>query len=91
MKGAKAPIRAEGRVKFYKEDKGFGFIRNPIDPTKDIFFHVTELPPGITLHGGDLVAFEMKQSRRGMVAAKIELMKRADPRPERKSAHEVAS
>lgn len=71
--------RIEGRVKFFNAEKGFGFVRNPFGADqKDIFLHVTEIPPGISLNPGDVIAFNTKQTRKGTVATQVELIKRAE-------------
>lgn len=69
--------RIEGRVKFFNQEKGFGFVRNPVGDT-DFFLHASEVPPGVTLNPGDLVAFITKQTRRGTSATQVELIKRAE-------------
>lgn len=48
--------RESGRIKFWNEDKGYGFIR--ADNGTDVFVHVSQtgfLTPGI----GDRVSFEV--------------------------------
>ena len=65
-----------GTVKFYNEQKGFGFIQ-PDDGQKDVFVHATALErAGITaLHEGQKVRFDTRNDpRTGKVAvAGIEL------------------
>ena len=56
----------KGTVKFYNEQKGFGFIE-PEDGGKDVFVHASAieragLPP---LNEGDKVTFEIEDDRRG--------------------------
>ncbi len=61
----------EGRVKWYREKKGYGFIKT--DRHGDLFFHRS----GIEDHGHfglrklDLVTFEIKKTPRGLKAVKV--------------------
>jgi CspA family cold shock protein len=65
----------QGTVKFYNEQKGFGFIQ-PADGGKDVFVHATALErAGITrLVEGQTVSFDTElDSRSGKTAVgKIE-------------------
>ena len=62
---------AEGRIKWYSEKKGYGFIET--DNESDIFVHRT----GIEDHGFfelqklDRVSFEIKETPRGKQAFKV--------------------
>jgi cold shock protein len=55
----------KGVVKFYNEQKGFGFIQ-PEDGSKDVFVHATALErAGIArLNEGDKVSFDTREDRR---------------------------
>lgn len=59
----------QGVVKFYKEDKGFGFIVND-EGGQDIFFHVTACAEGYVPQEGDVITFELGQGKDGRTAAK---------------------
>jgi CspA family cold shock protein len=54
-----------GTVKFYNDQKGFGFIQ-PDDGSKDVFVHATALErAGIrSLNEGQKVSFETQMDRR---------------------------
>jgi cold shock protein len=54
-----------GTVKFYNDQKGFGFIQ-PDDGGKDVFVHATALErAGIRgLHEGQKVSFDTQEDRR---------------------------
>ena len=59
-----------GTVKFYNDQKGFGFIQ-PDDGGKDVFVHATALErAGMTgLNEGQKVSFDTQQdSRTGKIA-----------------------
>ena len=62
---------AEGRIKWYNEKKGYGFIES--DKDGDIFVHST----GIEDHGffplraDDRITFEIKETQRGKQAVKV--------------------
>ncbi|MDB5224777.1 MAG: cspA1 [Candidatus Adlerbacteria bacterium] len=55
-----------GIVKFFNEEKGYGFIR-PDDGDKDIFVHITALEKaGLkTLASGSRVSFETEPDKKG--------------------------
>ncbi|CAA9267364.1 MAG: Cold shock protein of CSP family [uncultured Chloroflexia bacterium] len=52
-----------GSVKFFNEDKGFGFI-TPEDGGQDVFVHVSAVQRGASLRQGDLVSFELGEDRK---------------------------
>jgi CspA family cold shock protein len=58
-----------GTVKFFNEEKGFGFITND-ETGKDIFVHATGLRVD-SLNEGDKVQFEEEEGRKGIVAAQV--------------------
>ena len=62
---------AEGRIKWYSEKKGYGFIER--DNEDDLFLHRS----GIEEHGyfglqkADRVSFEIKETPQGLQAVKV--------------------
>lgn len=54
---------AIGTVKFFNDDKGFGFI-TPENGGQDVFVHVSALARGGSLREGDKVSFELGQDRK---------------------------
>ena len=58
-----------GTVKFYNEQRGFGFIQ-PSDGGKDVFVHITAVKEAglMTLNEGQKLSFELK-TERGKTAA----------------------
>ena len=56
-----------GKVKFFNETKGFGFITD--DRGKDIFVHVSALTE--ELREGDNVTFEVQEGKKGPNAVNV--------------------
>lgn len=54
---------ATGTVKFFNDEKGFGFI-TPETGGQDVFVHVSALQRGGSLREGDKVSFEIGQDQR---------------------------
>ncbi len=52
-----------GTVKFFNDDKGFGFI-TPENGGQDVFVHMSALQRGESLREGDKVSFEVGQDRK---------------------------
>ncbi|WP_425391467.1 cold-shock protein [Ekhidna sp.] len=61
----------EGTVKFFNNEKGFGFI-TPDNSNEDIFVHTSGLIDEI--RENDKVAFETERGRKGMNAVNVELV-----------------
>jgi cold shock protein len=63
---------AQGTVKWFSEDKGYGFI-TPDDGGKDLFVHFSGIAgEGFkTLEEGAKVSYEATQGQRGMQAANV--------------------
>jgi len=59
----------KGTVKFFNQEKGFGFISG--DDGKEVFVHVSALGDGVDLNEGDKVEFEVEQGDRGPKAVKV--------------------
>jgi CspA family cold shock protein len=58
----------KGTVKFYNEQKGFGFIK-PENGNEDIFVHSSGLSDNI--RENDIVEFEIKQGQKGPNAINV--------------------
>lgn len=57
-----------GKVKFFNESKGYGFISD--DESKNEYFvHITNLIDNI--NEGDSVSFDLQEGRKGMNAVKV--------------------
>lgn len=65
-------MRNTGRVKWFNETKGFGFI-TPEDGRNDYFVHHSEIKgEGFrTLVEGDRVEFDVVQGKKGPAAANV--------------------
>jgi cold shock protein len=58
-----------GIVKFFREDKGYGFITDD-ETQKDIFVHATELG-GAMLRQNDKVSYTIVEGKKGLNAIKV--------------------
>jgi len=54
---------ATGTVKFFNQDKGFGFI-TPDDGGQDVFVHVSGVLSGGPLRDGSKVSYDLGQDRK---------------------------
>ena len=61
----------EGKVKFFNESKGFGFIKDS-ESSEEYFVHVTGLIDKI--RQDDEVSFELQQGRKGLNAVNVKLL-----------------
>ena len=62
----------QGKIKFFNDSKGFGFITETISG-QDYFVHVTALK-GQEVKEGDEVTFELKETPRGLNAIDVKLV-----------------
>lgn len=65
---------ATGIVKWFNDDKGFGFIEQDIG--EDVFVHYSEIQgEGYkTLDEGDEVEFELEETDKGLSATNVKLL-----------------
>jgi len=61
----------EGKVKFFDETKGFGFVVS--DDGKEFFVHQTGLAEGVRLRENDAVTFDVEDGERGPKAVNVAL------------------
>lgn len=58
-----------GKVKFFNEEKGFGFIAG--EDGKEYFAHKTSLPPGTRVRENEAVTFDVIPGDRGPKAGNV--------------------
>jgi len=58
-----------GTVKFFNDQKGFGFIGG--EDGKDYFVHKTGLEAGVILNEDDSVSFDVEQGEKGPKAVNV--------------------
>ncbi|MDQ3528312.1 MAG: cold shock domain-containing protein [Actinomycetota bacterium] len=65
-----------GKVRFFDEEKGFGFVSS--DEGKDVYVHASALPEDVTgLRKDSRVEFDVAQGRRGDQALHVRLLEPA--------------
>ena len=61
-----------GKVRFYDDEKGFGFITT--DDGQDVFLHATSLPAGSTVKAGTRDEFGVADGKRGLQALSVRVL-----------------
>jgi CspA family cold shock protein len=75
-----------GLIKFYSQDKGYGFIS--VDHGSDVFFHITNVSERLPPKVGDQVSFSSRESKKGgrLEAFNVSVIKAAPPNQEQEPA-----
>ena len=79
-----------GKVKFYDQEKGFGFIAS--DEGDEVFLHASALPEGAVVKAGTRLEFGVAAGKRGAQALSVRILdaKPSLARANRKSADDMA-
>lgn len=61
-----------GKIKFYDEEKGFGFIT--ADDGQQVFLHASALPEGVSVKAGTKLEFGIADGKKGAQALSVRVL-----------------
>lgn len=61
-----------GKIRFFDEDKGFGFISG--EDGQQVYLHASVIPDGVTVNSGTRVEYSVADGRRGPQALSLRVL-----------------
>jgi CspA family cold shock protein len=88
VRTGEAHMRTKGTVKWFNNDKGFGFI-TPEDGSKDLFVHHSAIQGGgfKSLDEGESVEFDVVQGQKGPAAENVTRLGGGNPSAGRRDSY----